>query len=157
MTKKIAVIVFILSLSFNVAFIIHLLYVHILPAAATENHVTLQLTEQQKKGIEPIRLEMHRQNEAIKAQIASCREKLVAALKSDPVDRTAINICIENISDLQKKIQQNTIEEIIHLRNFMDAEQCNCLIDSLEAAMSGTSKPCDCPHCSSARQSNINK
>jgi hypothetical protein len=157
MTKKIARIVFLLSLSFNVAFLIHLLSVHIIPATSTENHVALQLTHQQKKHIEPIRAEMHRQNETIKAQIASCREKLLAALKAEPVDKTAITKCVDNISNLQKKIQLNTIEEIIHLRNFMDADQCNCLIDSLEAAMTGTAKPCNCPQCRSARQTHNNQ
>ena len=139
MIKKILGIIFILSLSFNAAFIIHLTTSS---SKAEASHTKLNLSEHQKKIMEPIRIKMHRENEAIKKQITQCQEKLLAALKTDPVDKDAINGCLENIGNLQKKVQQNTIEEIIRIRKFMNPEQCNCLIDSLGAVMNHTSKSC---------------
>ena len=107
---------FILSLSFNIAFLIHMFTAHPVHSETAENHVNLNLSEQQKKLMEPIRLKMHKENEAVKKQIVKCQEKLMAALKTEPVDKEAINQCIEHISDLQKKIQLNTIEEIIQVK-----------------------------------------
>jgi Spy/CpxP family protein refolding chaperone len=149
MIKKILGIIFILSLSFNAAFIIHL----VSSSSKTEaRHPKLKLSEHQKKMMEPIRLKMHRSNEAIKKQITQCQEKLLAALKTDPVDKNAINGCLKNISSLQKKIQQNTIEEIIQIRRFMNPEQCNCLLEGLSSAMTHTSKSCNCPYCQSHKK-----
>lgn len=144
-------IIFILSLSFNAAYLIHLFTVHG-RTEASNNQMSLKLTELQKKAIEPIQRKMHRENEAIKKQIAQCQEKLLAALKSDPVDKNAINNCLENISNLQKKIQQNTVEEIIQVRKYMNPEQCNCLIEGLGSAMAHSSKPCSCPYCQSHKK-----
>jgi Spy/CpxP family protein refolding chaperone len=155
--KIIITIIFVLSLSFNAAFIIHLINAHPAHSASQETPVKLDLTDEQKKQIEPIRTKMHRENEAIKKQIAQCQEKLLSALKSDPVDKNAINNCLENISSLQKKIQQNTIEEIIHIREHMNPEQCNCLIEGLGSAMAQSSKPCDCPYCQSHKNNKEKK
>jgi len=144
MIKKILGIIFVLSLSFNAAFIIHL----VSSSSKTEtSHTELKLSKHQKKMMEPIRIKMHRENETIKKQITQCQEKLLAALKTDPIDKEAINGCLKNISSLQKKVQQNTIEEIIQIRKFMNPEQCNCLLDSLGAVMNHTSKSCTCPYC----------
>ena len=129
-----------------------MLTAHTVHSEVAENHVNLNLSAEQKKLMEPIRLKMHRENEAVKKQIMKCQEKLMAALKTDPVDKGAINRCIENISDLQKKIQLNTVEEIIQIRKYMNTEQCNCLISGLGAAMNQTTKPCDCPHCRSHKK-----
>jgi Spy/CpxP family protein refolding chaperone len=144
-------IIFTLSLSFNAAYLIHLFTVHG-RADASNKQMSLKLTGPQKKAIEPVRARIHRENEAIKKQISQCQEKLLAALKSDPVDKNAINNCLENISSLQKKIQQNTIEEIIHIREHMNPEQCNCLIEGLGSAMAQSSKPCNCPYCQSHKK-----
>lgn len=149
MNKKIIGFIFILSLSFNAAFLVYLFTA----GTSTETRgiqrsdVKLDLTEQQKKQMEPIQVKIHRENEAIKKEIAKCQAELLAALRTDPVDRTAVNTCIDNINNLQKKIQQNTIEEIIQVRKYMNPDQCNCLIEGLGAALDTTSKACDCPHC----------
>jgi Spy/CpxP family protein refolding chaperone len=145
--KIIFTIVFIVSLSFNAAFIIHLITAHPAHSTSQGTQMKLDLTHEQKKQIEPIRARMHRENEAIKKQIAQCQEKLLAALNADPVDKDAVNKCIESISNWQKKIQQNTIEEIIQVRKHMNPEQCNCLMHGLGTAMNQSSKPCNCPHC----------
>jgi Spy/CpxP family protein refolding chaperone len=123
------------------------LTVHPSHAETQENLPELNLTNQQKKQMEPIRLKIHKDNEAIKKQIHQCQEKLVAALKTEPVDKQAIYQCIDNISNLQKKIQQNTIEEIIQVRKYMNPDQCNCLIEGLGVSLHQAAKPCDCPYC----------
>ena len=149
MNKIIPGILFILSISFNVAFLINLLTARTSHTETSKNQMNLNLTEQQEKQMEAIRVKMHRENQAIKKQIAQCQEDLLKALKQEPVDKAAINGCIENISRLQKKIQQNTIEEIIQIKKYMNPEQCNCLMEGLWTAMADTSKPCDCPYCQS--------
>jgi Spy/CpxP family protein refolding chaperone len=154
--KFILGIIFILSLSLNAAFLINLLTVHPSHTETQENPPELNLTNQQKKQMEPIRVKIHRDNEAIKKQIHQCQEKLVTALKAEPVDKQAINQCIDNISNLQKKIQQNTIEEIIQVKKYMNPDQCNCLIEGLGAAMHQTAKSCNCPYCAHQLSENSN-
>jgi len=144
--------IFVISLSFNAAFLIHQFTVHPSHTETPANQMPLELTDQQKKKMEPIRLKIHQDNEAIKKQIHQCQEKLLAALKNEPVDKKAIYQCIDNINDLQKKIQKNTVEEIIQVRKYMSPDQCNCLIEGLGTAMHQTTKPCNCPHCQSHKQ-----
>lgn len=150
--KFILGIIFILSLSLNAAFLINLLTAPTSHGETQENLPGLNLTNQQKKQMEPIRLKIHQENEAIKKQIHQCQEKLVAALKTEPVDKQTIYKCIDNISNLQKKIQKNTVEEIIQVKKYMNPDQCNCLIEGLGAAMHQTAKPCNCPHCQSDKR-----
>jgi Spy/CpxP family protein refolding chaperone len=142
-------IAFLLSLSLNTALLINRF-----SRSASTSPASLNLTAQQKKNIAPIRLKTHRANESLKAEIAKCQRDLLEALKSDPVDRTAVSRCIENISDLQKKIQLNTIEEIIEVKKHIDPHQCNCLVQNMSTALGQDSKACDCPHCSTGNKSN---
>jgi Spy/CpxP family protein refolding chaperone len=144
--------VFVLSLSLNAAFLIHLFTVHLSHTEKPTGQMPMELTEQQKKQIEPIRLKIHQDNDTIKKQIHQCQEKLLTALKNEPVDKQAIYQCIDNINNLQKKIQKNTVEEIIEIRKYMNPDQCNCLIKGLGAAMQQTVKPCSCPNCQSHKQ-----
>lgn len=139
--------VFVLSLSFNAAFLIHHFTVHSSQAETPANQMPMELTAQQKKKMEPIRLKIHQDNEAIKKQIHQCQEKLLAALKNEPVDKEAVYQCIDNINNLQKKIQKNTVNEIIQIRKYMNPDQCNCLIEGLGVAMHQTTQPCNCPSC----------
>ena len=150
--KIIFELIFILSLSFNAAFLIHQFTVHPSHPETSANQMPMDLTDQQKKQMEPIRIKIHKDNEAIKKQILQCQERLLAALKNEPVDKKAIYQCIDNINDLQKKIQKNTVEEIIQIRKYMNPDQCNCLIEGLGAVMQQTAKPCNCPHCQSHKQ-----
>jgi Spy/CpxP family protein refolding chaperone len=147
--------IFILSLSFNAALLIHLITAHPSHAETPANQMPMDLTDQQKKQMEPIRLKIHKDNEAIKKEILQCQEKILTALKNEPVDKQAIYQCIDNISHLQKKIQQNTVEEIIQIRRYMNPDQCNCLIEGLGTAMKQTTKPCNCPSCAQSHKSQL--
>jgi len=139
--------IFVISLSINAAFLIHQFTVHASRAETPVNQMSMELTEQQKKQMEPIRLKIHKDNEAIKKEIIQCQEKLLAALKNEPVNKASVYQCIDNINDLQKKIQKNTVDEIIQIRKYMNPDQCNCLIEGLGAAMHQTTQPCNCPYC----------
>ncbi len=145
--KKIALILFILSISLNAAFIIHIMVSKKESPPASTEPVQLNLTEQQKKEMSPIRLKTHRENEAIKQKIARQQELLIAALNAKPVDREKIYLCIDSINILQKKIQRNTIDEILSIRKHMTPEQCKCLADGLGANMKQTAAPCQCAGC----------
>ena len=147
--KIIPAIIFILSLSFNAAFLIHMLTAHAAHSETMEKEIplNLNLSEQQKKQLEPFRLKMHRENEVIRKKITQCQKELLSALKTEPVDKKAIDQCIENISQLQKEVQLNTIEEILQVKKHMNPEQCNCLINGLGSALGQAAKPCNCPHC----------
>lgn len=141
--------VFILSLSINAAFVIHMFGTH--PGSSTENKgIPLDLTAGQKQQMEPIRIKTQKKNETIMQEMARCRSSLLEALRQDPVDRDTVYKCIDTISDLQKKIQLNTVEEIIQVRKYMSQHQCNCLINNLAVAMGEAPEPCNCGHCSNS-------
>ncbi|MCP5050700.1 MAG: periplasmic heavy metal sensor [bacterium] len=150
MNRMILKIIFILSLSFNAAFLIHLFTrpAETQTAPSPSGHLYLELTDQQKKQIAPVQQAMQRQNETIKKQVAQYQGQLLEALKKEPVDRTEVSRCINQINGLQKQIQLNTVEEIIRIREYMNPEQCNCLIGCLGASMEGSSHTCDSSCCS---------
>jgi Spy/CpxP family protein refolding chaperone len=136
-------IIFILSLSFNAAFLIQLLSPARAHSEAVGEPAALNLSDRQKQRIGPVRMELHKENEAIKQQIVRHQQELLAVLKKEPIDRAEANRCIDKINGLQKKIQQNTVEEIIRIRQYMTDHQCNCLIDGIGAAMQQKSQPCN--------------
>lgn len=140
-------IVFILSLSFNAAFTIHFF----LPAGTgnqeSSQPMALNLSEQQKKQMTPVHEKIHKKNEALKKKILSEQEKLLTALKQDPVNRDEVNHCIDEINGFQKQLQKNTVEEILHMRQYMTDHQCNCLIDGIGAAMQNRTHTCTADCC----------
>lgn len=151
--KIIAIAVFILSLSINAAFVVHMFSTH--PETEREgvppSH-DLNLTEDQKKQIKPIRSKTQQRNESVKQEMARCKASLLEALRKDPVDRETVYKCIDTISDLQKKVQLNTVEEIIQVRSLMSQHQCNCLINNMAVAMGEAPEPCNCGHCDASKK-----
>ncbi len=140
-------IIFILSLSLNVAFIIHFLSTQP-PAASAQDRlpVPLHLTDQQVKDIQPIRQKIHKENEHIKKQIQQYQSKLLTALQEEPVDRGEVNRCIDEINGYQKKIQHNTVEEILQVQKHMNPHQCQCFLHNIDCAMKDSTQQCgnDC-------------
>jgi Spy/CpxP family protein refolding chaperone len=132
-------ILFILSVSLNIAFSIHLFTSS---ADSQADPYALNLSEVQKESAARIRMQNHRANEKLKKEIAMCQEELMALLKAEEVDKEKINGCLEKISSLQRDIQKNTIAEILQLKNVLDTHQCNCLIDGLHSKLQGASAPC---------------
>ena len=149
MNKKLIFrVVLILSLAFNAAAVLHFIRTPSTAAPPAQTQKTpLNLTTQQKQKMEPVRRKLHKQNTEIKKQITTCQQKLLTALNKDPVDKPEVTQCIETISDLQKQLQLNTIEEIIQMKKHMNPTQCTCMINNLDNAINKTNKPCTCPHC----------
>lgn len=133
MARVILRVLFVLSLSLNIAFTIHLFTAR--PAESKEQKPALNLSANQEKQLSGIRLKIHKENEEIRKKIAECHKKVMAALKSETVDREQINHCIERISAMQKRIQQNTVEEILEMKKMLTPHQCNCLMEGLDAEL----------------------
>jgi Spy/CpxP family protein refolding chaperone len=138
MARIILRMVFILSISFNIAFVIHLL-----GHTSDRENIQLNMTDRQTEAVTKIHMKLHKENEGIKKEIRECQIELINALKADKVNREIVGKCIEKISILQKKIQQNTIDEIIQVKQYLNDHQCGCLIDGLNLRLSQVSKPCD--------------
>lgn len=125
-------IVFVVSIGLNAAFLIHLLSGH---AGLTASSGEMSLSAQQQNQLQQLRSNYHRLNESVRKEIADCQERMLAELNKEKIDKEQINRCVEKISDLQKKLQQNTVEEIIQVKEFLSPQQCNCLIDQLKSRM----------------------
>jgi Spy/CpxP family protein refolding chaperone len=148
MAKSIIRIIFIISISLNVALAVHLFK----PQAQAgninnqENPLQLNLSEIQSKEVNKIRMANHRSKESLKKEITKCQQQIVELLKGDKVDKTQINECIQKIASLQVDIQKNTIDEILQMKKILDKTQCNCLMEGLQANMKGETTTCksDC-------------
>lgn len=138
MARIILRVVFILSISFNIAFL-----VYILTLPAGQANINLNMTDNQREAVNRIHLKLHKENEGIKKEIRERQIELINALKAEKVNREIVGKCIEKINILQKKIQQNTIDEIIQVKIYLNDHQCDCLIDGLNMKISRASIPCD--------------
>jgi len=138
MVRIILRVIFILSVSFNIAFVIHQLG----HDSGSEN-IQLNLSDEQHEAVNGIHLKLHKENEVIKEEIRECQTEMINALKEEKVNREKVAKCIEKISVLQKKIQMNTIDEIIQVKKNLDTHQCNCLIEGINLRLSQVSKACD--------------
>lgn len=143
MKKKLPALVFILSLSLNLAFIVNMLASRGGPVME-DAFAELNLTDRQLKQMEPLRQTIHQKNNAIKNQIAAEQAELLKALRREPADQTTAFQCVDKISELQKKLQQNTVKEIIGIRDYMTPHQCDCLLRNLGAALETSVEPCAC-------------
>ena len=137
MMRGIIRVFFILSISLNIAFAVYLF-----SSATTKENNNLQLTAPQIKVVKEIRQNVHQENEKIKKEIIQCQKDMLVALKKEKVNKETISQCIDKISNLQKKIQLNTIDEILQVKEKLNQHQCNCLIDDLGTKLSQTSKGC---------------
>lgn len=138
MVRIILRLIFILSISFNIAFILHLL-----GHSPDQKNIQLNMTEKQREYVNRIHLKVHKDNKEIKDRIRQCQKDLMKALKEEELNHEQVSKCIDEINNLQKKIQLNTIEEIIQVKKVLNKHQCDCLIDGLNQRLSQVSKPCD--------------
>lgn len=137
MARIILRVLFVFSISFNVVFAVLLL------TESTEaKPAALNLSGDQQTAVNQMHANIHKENEKIKQKIYQCQEKLVKVLKENPVNMEDVESCISEINDLQKEIQLNTVKEIIQVKQHLNTEQCNCLLESLNQKMCDSSKPC---------------
>lgn len=140
MGKTIIKIIFILSISLNIALAIHLFTPG--TQAGEDQPLPLNLTETQKKQMSQIHLEKHSDNETLKRNIAKCQRKMVGMLKAQNINKEEIYQCIDKISALQKDLQLNTVDTIIRMKKVLDKKQCSCLMDGLNSEMVKSSPEC---------------
>ena len=133
-------IVFVLSLSLNLAFVGSLVFSD---SVAEGQSSSLILSEKQKQEVARIQQIVRQKNESIKRKLFACQRDLLTALNQDHVDKDKITKCIEDISTMQKQIQMNAVDQILQIRQHLDKSQCNCLMKELEAGMAKTGQPCD--------------
>ena len=111
MARIILRVIFILSISFNIAF-----FIHLLGHTPGQKNIQLNMTEEQREVESRIHLKMHKENEGIKKKIRECQTQMIDALKAVKVDRDKIIKCSTKISNLQRQIQLNTVDEIIQVK-----------------------------------------
>lgn len=139
MGKLIFRFIFILSILLNLSMAVHFFKDNFKTKKA---EFALNLTKQQKEKMAKIRLVNHKKNEQIKIQIRRCQGKMITDLRAVEVDKEKIFAHLRDISALQEKIQQNSIEEILAVKKFLHHHQCECLIDGLQAKLSAATKIC---------------
>lgn len=145
MGKLIFRFIFILSILLNLSMAVHFFKSN---SSSKSTEFALNLTKQQKEKMTKIRLVSHKKNEQIKILIKRCQEKMIADLKAEEVNKEKVFAHIRDINTLQEKIQQNTIEEILQVKKFLNHHQCECLLDGLNAKFSAATKICskECCH-----------
>ena len=136
MGKIIIRIIVLLSLSLNIVLGYHVLNT---PGQAELND-SLELSKEQESRLNEIHHKMNSSNEKLKHEIADCQKKLVKMLKGTQVDKVKINHCINMISSLQKKLQQNTIDEILKIKTVLNQKQCTCFMDNLDKTVKQSCK-----------------
>jgi hypothetical protein len=130
----------------NMAFLVNLLF----PAqtsAGEEGVETLILSDEQKEKAGEIRLMMHHRNEVVRAMIRTEQKTMISLLRQENVDRGKLNRTVEKIARLQRQIQNNTIEEILLMKDMLDGEQCRCLLNNLNTKMNQASRRCTAACC----------
>mgnify|MGYP001044551497 CR=1 FL=1 len=131
MGKIVLRILFILSISFNLAFLGHQLLAPQKSAAQDSLMKELHLSHEQAKNIRSASETIDRENAELKAKVVKCREELVNVLQAPAVDKEKAYRCIEGINVLQRTIQENTLKKILIYKEHLSQDQCSCLMDNM--------------------------
>jgi len=124
MKKRIFVILFLFSFIFNVIAVVYLLSTR----TDSDPAHSFFLNESQKQKINKESGDILQENVKLEGELEKCRQDLYNLLNSEDNDRTKIEGCISTISDIQKKIQMNTVEQLLIYKKHMDEEQCRCFL-----------------------------
>ncbi len=125
MKRKLFFLFFLFSFIFNIVFILHL---------RSDRHTdnkklpAFHLNDFQKKKINEESSEIINDNIKLENELAKCRQDLYNLLNSEDNDKVKIEECINTISNIQKKIQLNTIDQLLIYKKHMDKEQCKCFL-----------------------------
>jgi len=126
MKKKILPLIFIFSFIFNVVAVVYLLPGR--PGKDPAHSHSYHLDHTQKMKIHKESRGFIVENEQLEKELGKCRQELFNLLNSENIDRTKIEECISTISQIQKKIQLNTVEQLLIYKKHMDEEQCRCFL-----------------------------
>ena len=126
MRIKILFSVFLFSLIFNVVFIVHTL---------SDRHSGVEntspgfvLDESQKEKITEESAGILEENVKFEGELKKCRQDLYNLLNSEVPDKKEIEKCITTINEIQKKIQMNTVEQLLIYKKHMTEDQCKCFL-----------------------------
>jgi Spy/CpxP family protein refolding chaperone len=131
MGKIILRLLFILSISFNLAFLAHFFLSPKKSAAQDSLMNELKLSGEQAKNIRSASETIDRENVDLKTKVLKYRQELVKLLQAPKVDKENAFQCIKDINALQQKIQENTIKKILIYKEHLSNEQCSCLMDNV--------------------------
>lgn len=123
--------IFILSISFNLAFLAHLFLSPEKSQAQDSLMGELHLSKEQSEKIRSASSLIDRENLDLKAKVAQCQQELIKSLQDPEVDREKAFQCIKDINALQQKIQENTIKKILICKEHLSEDQCTCLMDNM--------------------------
>jgi len=140
MKKRIFLILFLFSLVFNV-----LAVVYLLSNRSDDKRVhahSFHLNESQKEKINKESEGILHENVKLESELEKCRQDLYNLLNSEENDRSKIEECINTISDIQKKIQLNTVDQLLIYKKHMNEEQCKCFLTEFGENMNVNHK-CD--------------
>jgi len=126
MKKRIFVLLFLFSFIFNVIAVVYLLSTRT-DSEPVQAH-SFHLNESQKQKIKNESSDILQENVKLEGELEKCRQDLYNLLNSEDNDRTKIEECISTISNIQKKIQMNTVEQLLIYKKHMDEEQCKCFL-----------------------------
>ena len=140
MKRKLFIVLFLFSLTFNVVFIFHLLSDRHSSGNSTAN--AFLLDDSQKKKIAEESSGILSENVKLENGLERCRQDLYNLLNSEETDKKEIEKCITTINDIQKKIQMNTVEQLLIYKKHMTDEQCKCFLKEFGENMNITHK-CD--------------
>lgn len=131
MGKLVLRILFILSISFNLAFLGYLILSPQKTAAQDSLMIDLHLSHEQAKNIRSASAAIDLENIDLKTKVVECQEELVKVLQDPEVDKEKAFQCIKDINALQQKIQENTLKKILICKEHLSHDQCSCLMDNM--------------------------
>jgi len=85
--------------------------------------VQLELTPNQRAGMEQARDDLCRQVETLRGELAGQQAALADLLMVDEPDRVAIDAQLDCIAGIQRKVQQCVVEHLLNTKGLLDADQ----------------------------------
>jgi len=133
MKKKFFALLFLFSVVFNGVAVVYLLSSK--KNAAPAQIRTYHLSESQHQKIRKESEGFLKENRQLEKELEICRQDLYNLLNSEESDRGKIEDCITAISSIQKKIQMNTVEQLLIYKKHLDEEQCRCFLKEFGTQM----------------------
>ncbi len=83
----------------------------------------LNLTDDQKKQMEKLRLDLQKKNIPLQSQIRLARLDIREQMMADKPDRAKIEKLMRQVSDLQLQVKVNGLDHMLAVRNLLTPEQ----------------------------------
>jgi Spy/CpxP family protein refolding chaperone len=83
----------------------------------------LNLTDEQKKSIEKLRIEMQKKNIPLHSQIQLARLEIREQMISEKPDRAKIEKSMKQVSDLEFQLKMNQLDHLFAVRSLLTPEQ----------------------------------